>query len=179
LKDLLSVSILGAFCLFCALVGLLAQCFHSDCDLKLFGTAIWEYLIDNSSTIIAAPAGRQLSNGLVELHWKVMVHMAHAYLTEKQMPQTYWFFAITHAAQMMNAIPCKVHGHLTSPFVLVHGVVHDKHTWIPLFSLCFFHHDKDGPIKRSKHQAHTMDEIVVGCSPTSNVLIVYNQRNNQ
>jgi hypothetical protein len=97
LKDLSSVSILGAFCLFCALAGLLAQCFRSDCDLKLFSTAIWEYLIDNSSGIIAAPTGRQLSNGLVELHWKVMVHMARAYLTEKQMHWTSGF-AITHAA---------------------------------------------------------------------------------
>ncbi len=49
-----------------------------------------------------------------------MVHMAHAYLTEKQMPQTFWFFATTHAARMMNAIPHKVHGHLASPFLLVH-----------------------------------------------------------
>jgi hypothetical protein len=98
LKDLLSVSILGAFCLFCASVGSLAQCFRSDCDLKLFGTAIQEYLIDNSSEIIAAPAGRQSSKGLIELHWKVMVHMARAYLTKKQKPRTFWFFAITHAA---------------------------------------------------------------------------------
>ncbi len=84
---------------------------------------IQEYLIDNSSEIIAAPNGRHLSNGLVDLHWKVMVHMARAYLTEKQMPRMFWFFAITHAARMMNAIPYKVHGHLASPFLLVHGVV--------------------------------------------------------
>ncbi len=179
LKDFLLVSILGAFCLFLALAGLLARYFHCDCDLKLFGTAIREYLIDNSSRIIAAPAGHQSSNRLVELRWKVMVHMARAYLTEKQMPQMFWFFAITHAAQMMNAIPCKVHGHLASPFLLVYGVGHDELTWIPLFLLCFFHHNKDGPIKRPKHQAHTMDGIVVGCSPTSNNLMVYNPRNKQ
>ena len=119
--------------------------------MKLFGTAIQEYLIDASSKIVAAPAGRQSSNGLVESHWKVMVHMGRAYLTEKQMPRTYWFFAITHAARMMNAIPMKVHDRLASPFLLVHGVGHDERTWIPIFSLCFFHHDKDGPIKRSKH----------------------------
>jgi hypothetical protein len=91
---------------FCASAGLLALCFRSDCDLKLFGTAIWEYLINNSSEIIAAPAGHQSSNGLVESHWNVMVHIAHVYLTEKQMPRSFRFFAITHAAQMMNVIPC-------------------------------------------------------------------------
>jgi hypothetical protein len=98
LKDLSSASILKALCLFRASAGSLARYFYSDCDLKLFGTAIQEYLIDGSSKIVAAPAGHQSSDGLVESHWKVMVHMARAYLTEKQMPRTYWFFAVTHAA---------------------------------------------------------------------------------
>jgi hypothetical protein len=83
------------FSCFC---GVACLSFCSDCDLKLFGTAIQEYLINNSSEIIAAPAGHQSSNDLVELHWNVMVHMACAYLTEMQMPWTFWFFAITHAA---------------------------------------------------------------------------------
>ena len=176
LSDLSSASILGAFRKFRASAGSLARCFHCDCDLKLFGTAIQEYLIDASSKIVAAPAGRQSSNGLVESHWKVMVHMGRAYLTEKQMPRTYWFFAITHAARMMNAIPIKIHDRLASPFLLVHGVGHDERTWTPIFSLCFFHHDKDGPSKRSKHQANTLDGIVVGRSPTSNALLVFNPR---
>jgi hypothetical protein len=108
-----------------------------------------------------------------------MVHMVWAYLTEKQMPQTYWFFAITHAAWMMNAIPGKIHGHLASPFLLVHGVGHDEHTWIPLFLLCFFCHYKDGPVKCSKHQAHMMGGIIIGRSPHSSALLVYNLQNKQ
>ncbi len=60
----------------------------------------------------------------------------------------YWFYAITHAARMMNAIPGKHLGYLASPFLLVHGVGHDEHTWIPLFSLCYFHHVRDGNQKR-------------------------------
>jgi hypothetical protein len=102
--------------------------FHCDCNTKLFGTAISKYLIDNNSKIAAAPAKHQLSNGLVKSHWKVMVHMACAYLTEKQMPRTFWFYAINHSIRMMNAILCKLHGHLASPFLLVHGVGHDKRT---------------------------------------------------
>jgi hypothetical protein len=73
LKNLSSASILKAFCLFRALAGSLAHYFYSDCDLKLFGMAIQEYLIDGFSKIVAAPAGCQLSNGLVKSHWKVMV----------------------------------------------------------------------------------------------------------
>jgi hypothetical protein len=153
--------------------------FYSDCDVKLFGTAISEYLIDSNSKVIAAPAKRQSSNGLVESHWKTMVHMGCAYLTEKQMPRSYWFYAITHAARMMNAIPGKHAGHLASPFLLVHGVGHDECTWIPLFSLCYFHHVRNGNQKRSKHQAHTMDGIVIGRSLTLNALLVYNPWNKQ
>jgi hypothetical protein len=161
------------------MAGSITWCFYSDCDLKLFGTAVCEYLIDGSSKILAVSAGHQLSNGLVEFHWKVMLHMGWAYLTEKRMPWIYWIFAITHAARMMNAILGKIHGHLASPFHLLHGIGHDERTWIPLFSLYFFHHDKDSPMKGSKHQAHTMDGIVVGRSPTSNVLLFYNPQNKQ
>jgi hypothetical protein len=176
-KTLSSSCILLALRLFRAAAGSLARCFYCDCDPKLFGMAISEYLIDNKSKVVAAPAKHQSSNGLVESHWKIMVHMARAYLTEKQMPWAFWFYAIVHVARMMNAIPGKIHGRLASPFLLVHGMGHDERTWVPLFSLCFFHHEKDGDLKRSKHQAHTMDGIIIGRSPTSNALLVYNPRN--
>ncbi len=74
----------------------------------------------------------------------------------------------------MNAIPGKLHGKLASPFHLVHGVGHNECTWFPLFSLCYFHHDKDGGMAHSHNQAHTMDGIAVGRSPTSNALLIYN-----
>ncbi len=86
LKDLSKELILLAFRLFRADAGSYAQCFHCDCDPKLFGTTIKEHLVDHSSNIVAATAGRQSSNSLTESRWKIMVHMARAYLTEKQMP---------------------------------------------------------------------------------------------
>ena len=80
---------------------------------------------------------------------------------------------------MMNAIPSKIHGRIASPFLLVHGVGHDERTWIPLFLICYFRHEKDGDLKRSKHQAHSMDGVIIGCSPTYNARLVYNPRNKQ
>ena len=77
----------------------------------------------------------------------------------------------------MNMIPGKYKNKLASPFMLVHGERPDQRTWLPIFSLCYFHHEKDGDVKRSKHQAHTMDGIAIGRSPTSNALLVYNPRN--
>ncbi len=87
LKTCSSSCILSALRLFRAAAGSLARCFYCDCNPKLFGMAISEYLIDDQSKVVAAPAKRQSSNGLVESHWKIMIHMARAYLTEKQMPR--------------------------------------------------------------------------------------------
>jgi hypothetical protein len=155
----------------------IARQFCCNCNEKLVGSGIRSFLHDNNSSIAASPAGRQSANGLVESHWKIMVHMSQAYLTEKQMPRSFWYFAIKHLARMMNMIPGKYCGQLASPFMLVHGVRPDQRTWLPLFSLCYFHHEKDSDASRSKHQAHKLDGIVIGRSPTSNAILVYNPRN--
>jgi hypothetical protein len=174
LKDLSGDSILLALRYIKADAGSYAHCFRSDCDAKLFGKCIWKHLIDHNSNILAAVADRQSANGLVESHWKTMVHMSRAYLTKKQMPRSFWFFLIVHSAWMMNAIPGKLQGKLASPFLLVHGVGHDECTWFPLFLVCYFHHDRDGGVACSHTQAHMMDGIAIGQFPTSNALLVYN-----
>ena len=124
-----------------------------------------------------AAAGRQSSNGLAESHWKTMVHMSRAYLTEKQMPRRFWLHSLRHAAQMMNHILVKYEDKLASPFMLVHGTQADCRSWLPLFLICYFHHDMDGSAKCSKNQAQTMDGIIVGRCPHSNATLVYNSRN--
>ena len=106
-----------------------------------------------------------------------MVHMSHAYLTEKQMPWTFWYYAIKHAAHMMNMIPGCYNNKLTSVFMLVHGVRPDPRTWLPIFSICNFHHEKDSDTPRSKNQAHTLNGIIIRQSPTSNAILVYNPHN--
>ena len=92
------------------------------------------------------------------------------------MPRTFWYYAIKHAAQMMNMIPGRYNKKLASPFMLVHGVRPDPRTWLPIFSLCYFHHEKASNVSRSKLQAHTLDGIIIGRSPTSNAILVYNPR---
>ena len=64
-----------------------------------------EFLLDNNSNIVAAAAGRQSANGLVKSHWKIMVHMFRAYLSENQVPRSFWFYLVVQSARMMNAIP--------------------------------------------------------------------------
>ena len=48
------------------------------------GGAALRWIRANDSRIIAANAGRQSSNGLVERTWRTIVQMARAYITEKQ-----------------------------------------------------------------------------------------------
>jgi hypothetical protein len=93
------------------------------------------------------------------------------------MPHTFWHFAIKHSARMMNMIPGKYNDKLASPFMLAHGVRPDPRTWLPIFSLCYFHHEKDSDASHSKNHAHTLDGIVIGQSSTSNALLIYNPRN--
>jgi hypothetical protein len=115
--------------------GSLAKQFCCNCDERLFGSVIWSILHLNHSSIAASPACGQFSNGLVESHWKIMVHMSQAYLTDKQMSCSYWYFTIKHATCMMNMILGKYKSKLASPFMLIHGVCPDKRAWLPLFSL--------------------------------------------
>jgi hypothetical protein len=80
---------------------------------------------------------------------------------------------------MMNIIPGTAKQKLVSPFMLVHGRPPDTCSWVNLFSICYFHHTKDGHIKRSKNQSNSMDGVIVGRSSTSNALLVWNPRNKQ
>ncbi len=43
--------------------------------------------------------------------------------------------------------------------------------------MCYFHHKKDSDASRSKHQAHTLDGIVIGWLSTSNTILFTNPRN--
>jgi hypothetical protein len=174
LKSLHHNDIIAGFMAFWAEAGSLPRQFRCNCDEKLFGSHIRSFLHLQRLSIMAAPAGRQSVNGLVESHWKIMVHMSRAYLTEKQMPRSFWYYAVKHSARMMTMIPGRCKHKLASPFMLAHGVRPDQRTWLPIFLLCYFHHEKDSDAQRSKTQAHTMDGIIVGRSPTSNAILVYN-----
>jgi hypothetical protein len=133
LKSLHHKKIISAFLAFQSEAGNLACQCRCNCDEKLFGSHIHSFLHTEHSSIIASPAGCQSANGLVESNWKLMVHMSQAYLTEKQMPHNYWYFAIKHLARMMNMIPGKYCNKLASPFMLIHGMCRDPRTWLPLF----------------------------------------------
>jgi hypothetical protein len=84
LSSLTSVDIILALESFQATTGHLPKKIHSDFDQKLIGGATLRWIHSNKSKIIAAPAQRQSSNGLVKRAWQTILCVARSYITEKQ-----------------------------------------------------------------------------------------------
>lgn len=175
LTSLTGNAIVDALIKFHVEAGSLPRRFHSDFDKKLIGGKALRYILSNKSNIIAAPAGRQSSNGLVERTWRTIIEMGRAYMSEKQMPRDYWFFAIRQAVLMLNQTPGRLGRKLTTPYELVHGVKPDSRTWFELFSVGFFAHDTDLATNeaRTTSQAQTIAGIAVGRDASTNTITFY------
>jgi hypothetical protein len=117
----------------------------SDFDLKLIGGRAREYLNSLLIHVNSAPASRQDKNGLVERHWQTMLAMARNWLVSAQLPGTFWFYAIRHAAEVCNYFPYKLEdGAFTTPFQLVHKAKPDLRVLFPTFGLAAVHHERVG-----------------------------------
>ena len=108
--------------------GRLPHRFHSDFDRKLIGGNALQWILSNGSNIIAAPAGRQSSNRLVERTWITLTQMAQAFIAEKQVGREFWYFAVLHVAMMLNQVPGRLRLKLTTPFELVRNSKPDSKT---------------------------------------------------
>lgn len=150
------------------------QCFHTDFDKKLIGGKALRWILEHKSRAIASPSQCQSSNGLVERTWQSLVRMARAFITEKQLGCEYWFYAVKHAALMINQIPGRLGRKLTFPFEMVHGVKPDSSTWFELFSIGYFPHSSENGESKSKSQANSLDGIAVGRDSQTNTVLFYN-----
>ena len=103
-----------------------------------------------------------------------MVHISHACLTEKQTPHNFWYYSIPHTAEMINMITGKLKGQIAYPFMPVCYTQADSRMWFPLSPVCYFLHENNGNVSRSRNQIRTMDVITAGRSHT---LLVYNPHN--
>jgi hypothetical protein len=100
--------------------------------------------------------------------------MARTYITDMQMPHTYWFWAIRHANQVQNYIPCKVNDELTTPFELVHGVKPDYRILFRLFSTVYWRIERDGTQDRDGvAEAQSKQGIAIGRDRKSDGLLIY------
>jgi hypothetical protein len=141
-------NIIAALEMFHADAGGLPKKMYTDFDPKLIASDTETWLLteipNQPCHIHAAPSGRQNENGLVKRGWQTIIAMAPAYITDMQMPCAYWFWALHHATQVVNYLPCKVNNKLTTPFKLVHGVKPNYHVLFHLFSTVYFKVQQDG-----------------------------------
>ena len=132
------------------------------------GGAALRWIKTNKSKIITANTGHHSSNGLVELTWRTLIQMARAYITEKQVGCEFWFYAIVHAASMLNQIPGRLGRKLSTPFELVYGIKPDSRTWCQLFSVGYFNKEFNNTGARSEIEDHFLDGIAVGRDDKTN-----------
>ena len=102
LQDLTVDSITRVFKQFKIEAGALPMRLYTDLDDKILGGNTSKWLLDNGCSVVAAPAQRQNQNGLVERTWATACAMARAYITDMQMPRTYWYWALRQAIAVMN-----------------------------------------------------------------------------
>ena len=100
--------------------------------------------------------------------------MVREFITEKQVGREFWYFAVRHAAMILNQVLGQLSLKLATPFELVHNSKPNSKTWFELFSIGYFNHDTDNANIRSKLQAHTLYSITVGKGDRSNSIIFYN-----
>ena len=75
-------------------MGTLPQRVYTDFDHRLLSGLTEKYLNEHNCEVLGAPASRQHQNGLVERQWQTLMNMSRSYLSNKQIPRTYWWWAI-------------------------------------------------------------------------------------
>jgi hypothetical protein len=91
MNSLTSTEVIAALEAFCKFADRVPKRFHSDSDKTLIGGRALKWIRKQKSKIIATPAGRQSSNGLVEHTWRTIMQMARSYITKKQVGREYCF----------------------------------------------------------------------------------------
>ena len=169
-----STTIISALQKLKTMAGKLPRILYTDFDPKLLSSTVTTWYHKNMGIILAAPPEQQQQNGLAERTWRTISQMARAYINDKQMPKSFWYWAIKHASKIQNIFPIKHDNQFTTPYELVFKTKPDYCQLIRLFSTVYFTHTKDNTKLRTNVQAHSLAGIAVGWSDTANGLLVYN-----
>ena len=94
LKDCKSTSIIAALQKLKVMAGKYPKMIYTDFDPKLLSNKVTQWLGEKDCLILAAPPEQQHQNGLVERTWQTISQMARAFINDKLMPRSYWFWAV-------------------------------------------------------------------------------------
>jgi hypothetical protein len=100
--------------------------------------------------------------------------MARAFITDMQMPKSFWYWSLRPSIQVMNYMPCHVTGISTTPHELVYGIKPDLRVLFRLFSTGYFRHYQDGTHHHSGiSDSRSMQGIALGRCRKSDGMIFY------
>lgn len=105
--------------------------------------------------------------------------MARQYLTDKQMPWHYWYWALRHANCISNIFPRHCNDIIATSNELVFGIKPDYCQLFGLFSTAYLSHTKYNTHPRSSSDPHTLQGIAVGYSDCANGMEIYNPSTKQ
>ena len=91
---------------FFAHLGMVPKRIITDFDLKLIGGSACRYLNSLLVHVNAAPSYRQDKNGLAERHWQTLISMTRNWLASAELPSSFWFYAVRHAAEVVITSLC-------------------------------------------------------------------------
>ena len=179
LKDTKAQSIVSALKELLVIAGKLPTTIYTDFDPKILSSKVTSFCHDNLSNLLACPEGQQNQNGLVERKWQTLVHMARRYLTDKQMPRQYWYWALRHSNRISNIFPLRCDQKITTSHELVFSTKPDYRQLFRLFSTAYLSHQKDNTHPRTATEPHTLQGIAVGFSDKANGMEIYNPSTKQ
>jgi hypothetical protein len=104
-----------------------------------------------------------------------MVSMARNWLASAELPSTFWFYAVCHAAEVCNYFPYRLeNGLYSTPFELAHKQKPDLRVLFQMFGLAAVRRERIGDSSLNKFDAQSVPMIAVGRCPHSNGLQFYN-----
>ena len=154
---------------------------RTDFDAKLLQGKVAEHIEEVEKVKLeAAPPYRQHQNGLVERAWQSIVTMTRNWLTSSLLPSKYWWFGVKRAVEVLNMMPVKRNGTVTTPHELVYKNKPDYRTLFPLFSIAYIKQNREtGGQHKNKWKTKTLKCILVGTDNKSDGLLFYHPPSKQ
>jgi hypothetical protein len=104
--------------------------------------------------------------------------MARNWLASAELPPTYWFYAVCHAAEVCNYFPITLEDKsFITPFESVHATKPDLRVLFKPFALAAVRRERVGNDTLGKFDPQSIPMITLGRCPNSNGLLFYNPVN--
>jgi hypothetical protein len=104
--------------------------------------------------------------------------MTHNWLASAELPSSFWFYAVRHAAEVCNYFPVSLEdGTMSTPFGMAHHIKPGLRLMFKPFAFAAVRRERKGNATLQKFESQSLPMIVLGRCPISNGLQFYNPIN--